>query len=159
MAWFIAQSGSHKGYTFKIKAVKIRWGACTGKGERSRLSGKLEQANARRPAPSRGACVCGKALGKSKRARGGECLFRVLFVRKNLICSSDATKLVGRVEFYCNGKELRAAPRQNPRICARAACSMHCAYILYKPYTLGQKSPAGLFAAQCRAGDGMPLCG
>jgi hypothetical protein len=54
-----------------------------------------------------------------------------LFARKNpiCICSSDATKLVERVEFYCNGKELRAAPRQNPRICARAACSMHCAYI------------------------------
>jgi hypothetical protein len=50
-------------------------------------------------------------------------------VRKNLICSSDATKLVERVEFYCNGKELRAASRQNPRICARAACSMRCAYI------------------------------
>ena len=33
-----------------------------------------------------------------------------------------------RVEFYCNGKEVRAAPRQNLRICARAACSMHCAY-------------------------------
>jgi hypothetical protein len=43
----------------------------TGKGRgRSRLEQELEQATARRPAPSRGKYICGKALGKSKRGRG-----------------------------------------------------------------------------------------
>jgi hypothetical protein len=41
-------------------------------------------------------------------------------------------KLGERVEFYCNGKELRAAPRQKPRMCVGAACSMHCAFIGHK---------------------------
>ena len=42
--------------------------ACTAGRGRSRLEHELEQANARRPAPSRGECVCGKALGKSQGA-------------------------------------------------------------------------------------------
>jgi hypothetical protein len=62
----------------------------------------------------------------------GSAFFRFLIVRKNLICSSDATKLGERVEFYCNGKELRSAPRQKLRTCIGAACSMHCAFIRHK---------------------------
>jgi hypothetical protein len=62
----------------------------------------------------------------------GVSFFWFLFVRKNLICSSDATKLGERVELDCNGKELRAAPRQKPRTCTGAACSVHCAFIGFK---------------------------
>jgi hypothetical protein len=62
----------------------------------------------------------------------GSAFFRFLIVRRHLICSSDATKLGERVEFYCNGKELRSAPRQKLRTCIGAACSMHCAFISHK---------------------------
>jgi hypothetical protein len=47
----------------------------------------------------------------------GRVFFRFQRERKNLICSSDATKLGERVEFYSNGKELRSAPRQKSRTC------------------------------------------
>jgi hypothetical protein len=67
----VAQSGA-RGYKSKsnMKAVKNPLGRLHRGGGRSRLEHELEQANARRPAPSRGECICGKALGKSKRARG-----------------------------------------------------------------------------------------
>jgi hypothetical protein len=47
----------------------------------------------------------------------GRVFFRFQRERKNLICSSDATKLGERVEFYSNGKELRSVPRQKSCTC------------------------------------------
>jgi hypothetical protein len=65
-----ARWNAHHGvHTRAIRSLKAG-GACTAGRGRSRLEQELEQANARRPVPSRGGCICGKALGKSKRARG-----------------------------------------------------------------------------------------
>jgi hypothetical protein len=54
----------------QILVVKNPLMCCPAERGRSRLEQELEQANARRPAPSRGECIYGKGLGKSKRARG-----------------------------------------------------------------------------------------
>ena len=85
----------------------------------------------------------------------GRVFFRFQRERKNLICSSDATKLGERVEFYCNGKELRSAPRQKLRTCIGAACSMHCAFISHTFLARNHLRPLCCSIP----GDGMLLCG
>jgi hypothetical protein len=72
------------------------------------------------------------------------------------ICSSDATKLGERVEFYCNGKELRAAPRQTPRACIGAALRLYAISFEF----VARNHRCVLVSFCCSVpGGGMPPCG